>query len=44
MTDAANILTSFLRCPMVNCDPDEARDDEEDEEDVEGAAEDSESD
>jgi hypothetical protein len=40
MQGMANILTSFLRCPMVDCDPDERRDDEEEEK--EGEAEDSE--
>ena len=28
-TEAANILTSFLRHPMIDCDPDQMRDDEE---------------
>ena len=28
-TEAANILTSFLRHPMIDCDPDQRRDDEE---------------
>jgi hypothetical protein len=37
MRDAANILNSFLRCPMVDCDPDEVRDDEEEEGEVQGA-------
>lgn len=39
--DAANILNSFLRCPMVDCDPDEVRDDEEQEGEVGGVQEDS---
>ena len=43
MPDAANILTSFLRCPMVDCDPDEERHAEEEEEEEQGVgAEDSE--
>ena len=36
MRDAANILNSFLRCPMVDCDPDELCDDEEEEGEVGG--------
>ena len=42
MRDAANILTSLLRCPMVDCDPDDERDAEEEEEEQGGGAEDSE--
>ena len=42
MCDAANILTSLLRCPMVDCDPDDERDAEEEEEEQGGGAEDSE--
>ena len=40
--EAANILTSFLRCPMVDFDPDEERDAEEEEEEQGDGAEDSE--
>ena len=42
MRDAANILTSFLRSPMVDCDPDEERDAEEEKEEQGGGAQDSE--
>ena len=42
MRDAANILTSLLRCPMVDCDLDDERDAEEEEEEQGGGAEDSE--
>ena len=34
-TEAANILTSFLRHPMIDCDPDQMRDDEEEREEGE---------
>ena len=42
MCDAANILTSLLRCPMVDRDPDDERDAEEEEVEQGGGAEDSE--
>ena len=41
MHDAVNILNSFLRCPMVDCDPDEVRDDKVEEGEVGGEQEDS---
>ena len=34
-TKAANILTSCMRDPMIDCDPDQMRDDEEDREEGE---------